>query len=123
MNYSKSWFSSAQARKQRNARENAPPHVKAKLMGARTDKELRKTAKKRTVGVRRGDEVKIVRGQFKNMKGIVEKADIKEGKIYVKGAATKKTDGSERMRPIDPSNVIITKLALEDKQRAKKYGG
>ncbi len=123
MSYSKQWFSSSTARKQRNARSNAPLHRKAKMMGAHLDDELKKTAKTRSAEVRKGDEVKIVRGQFKKIKGPVEKVDRKNFKIYVKGAAKKKTDGSERMMPIDPSNVIITKLALEDKLRAKKYQG
>lgn len=123
MKYSKKWFSSKEARKQRNARANAPLHLKSKMMGAHLDKELRKTAKKRTAPIRKGDEVKIVRGRARNLKGTVEKVDRKECKIYVKGVVKKKTDGSERMVPIDPSNVIITKLGLDDKLRAKKYQG
>jgi large subunit ribosomal protein L24 len=51
--------------KQRKAMYQAPLHRKHKLFSAHLSKELRKQWNKRSLPVRKGDEVKIMRGKFK----------------------------------------------------------
>jgi large subunit ribosomal protein L24 len=47
----------------------------------------------------------------------------KKAQIVVDGVSVKKADGTEVPRPIDPSNVMVTELNLEDKRREQKLGG
>ena len=56
-------------------------------------------------------------GEHKGKKGKVSKIDLKKVKIYIEGVKVKKVSGQEAEIPIDPSNVVITKLFLEDAKR------
>ena len=120
LKWSKFWNSSSQARKQRKYVFNAPLHIKHKFMAASLSKELRTQYNARSVPVRVGDIVTITAGQFKGKSGKVTKASLIKVKVYVEGAAVKRTDGSEAMYPIHPSNLMITKLNLTDKTREDK---
>lgn len=117
--FSNLWKSSKQRRKQRKFRYNAPLHAKHKFLSAHLSKELMKKHGKRNVPVRKGDTVKIIRGQFRNHVGKVEKVLLRKTKIYVEGAEQIKRDGTKSFYPIHPSNIIITALNLEDKKRQK----
>lgn len=115
--WSSSWIGSVQPRKQRKYRYNAPLHIRRKFLSAHLSKELREKFGKRAVPLRKGDEVEVMRGEFKGFKGIVEKINLKKIKIYIDGLKVKKADGSEVSRPIRPSNLRIIKLNLDDKKR------
>ncbi|MFH1786365.1 MAG: 50S ribosomal protein L24 [archaeon] len=108
---------SKQPRKQRFALFNAPLHLKQKKLTAPLSKELRKTKKKRSLRVRRGDEVQVLRGASRKRRGEVQFVDCKRGKIFVKNITKKKTDSSEVMVSLEPSNVMIVKLNEDDKRR------
>jgi large subunit ribosomal protein L24 len=60
-------------------------------------------------------------GEHKGFKGNVERVDTKKYKVYIEGLTVKKVDGSEVLIPIDPSNLMITKLNLDDKMRQKIF--
>lgn len=115
--FSKSWNSSRQPRKQRKYRANAPLHIRHKLMAAHLSEDLRKKYKRRSFPVRKGDKVRILRGQFKGTLGEIEEVNQKRYKIYVKGAEIDKGEGRKVRYPISPSNVIILTPNLEDKKR------
>jgi len=117
--FSKSWKNSKQPRKQRKYRYNAPLHIKRKFMRSHLQKELRKKYEKRAAIVRKGDTIKIARGQFKGKVGKVDFVSVKKGFIYVAGVEVIKKDGSKVNFPINPSNIIITELNLDDKKRIK----
>lgn len=117
--FSKKWKSSKQPRKQRKYRAKAPLHLRHKLMAAHLSKELRTKYKKRAIPVRKGDKVKVFRGQYRGTIGEIEKVDMKKYKIYVKGVEKKKKEGQKIQYPINPSNVLILTLKLDDKRRAK----
>jgi len=131
--WSSKWKSSKQPRKQRKYRYEAPLHIKRKFLSASLAKPLRERYERRSMILRKGDEVIVMKGDIKGTKGIIEKADIKKGKVYIEGVKMKKVDGSEVSRPIAPPNLLITKLNLDDKKRqavlersgkaAKKKGG
>jgi len=110
---------SKKPRKQRKYLKEAPLHVRRKMISAHLSKELRAKYKKRSIPVRVGDEVKILRGEFKGKTGKVKRVDTKKYKIYIEGITKKRTVGTEYMVPIHPSNVEIIKLNLEDKKRVK----
>ena len=120
--FSSSWIKSKQQRKQRKYRHNAPLHIKQKFVGAHLSKELRKKYGKRSMNVRKGDGVKIMRGQFKNKTGKVEEVNLKKTLTYVSGIEFVKKDGTKARYPIHPSNLMITELNMDDKMRNKILG-
>lgn len=115
--WSASWNSSVQPRKQRKYRHNAPLHVRHKFLGVRLSSEYTRQFGRRTLPVRKGDEVRLMRGSSSGLKGIVEKIDMKKNKVYVEGIIAKKVDGSEVMKAMEPSNLMITKPSMDDKKR------
>ena len=117
--FSTNWKRSKQARKQRKYRHNAPLHVRQKFVHVHLSKELKKKYGKRNVGLKKGDKVTIVRGQFKKHKGNVERVSLKKLKVHVSGIEITKKEGSKTTYLIDPSNLIITELNLDDKIRQK----
>lgn len=117
--FSTKWKSSKLPRKQRKYRINAPLHIKQKFANSHLSKDLKTKHKKRSLRVRKGDTVKVMRGQFKKKIGKVERVDIKNLKIYITDVATTKKEGSKKPYPINPSNLLITELNLDDKKRQK----
>ncbi len=111
--------SSKKPRKQRKALYEAPFHKRQKLVSAHLSKELREKFGKRSVPVRKGDEVKIMRGEFKGRTGKVVKVDLKKLRIHVEGITRKKSTGEEVHVPIHPSNVMIINANMSDKKRVK----
>lgn len=117
--FSIKWKGNRKPRKQRKYRYNAPLHVKQKFMHAHLSKELRKKYGKRSIGLRKGDKVKIVRGQFRKHTDKIDVVDLKRGKVYVTGIEITKKDGTKTRYPIEPSNLMITELNIDDKMREK----
>ena len=118
--FSTKWKSSKQPRKQRKYLANAPLHLKKKFISVNLSKELRKKHGKRNVPVRKGDIIKIVRGKFKKKQGKVTEVKSKISKIIVEGIQIKKMDGSKANVKLQPSNLQIIELNLEDRKRMKK---
>ncbi|MAG52930.1 MAG: 50S ribosomal protein L24 [Nanoarchaeota archaeon] len=119
--FSKSWKSSKNPRKQRKYVANAPLHIKRKMLASRLSKELSKKYSRRSVGIKKGDVVKIVRGNFKNHSGKIDKVLTKKFKVHIEGIQNLKRDGNKAFYPLHPSNLIITELNLEDKKRQKIF--
>lgn len=117
--FSVNWKRSKSPKKQRKYRYNAPLHIKQKLMHAHLSKELRKKYGRRSIGLKKGDSIRVMRGQFRKHAGKVEDIDLKKGEAYVSGAESTKMDGTKTRYPIDPSNLMITELSLDDKFREK----
>ena len=119
--FSNTWKNSWKPAKQRQYRLNATLAIKQKLMHAHLSKDLRKKYGKRNIGLRQGDKVKILRGRFKKHEGKVEKINLKNSKIFVAGAELTKKDGSKKLLAIEPSNLMITELNMDDKFRQKLF--
>lgn len=117
--FSMNWLRSIQPRKQRKFAFNAPDHVRGQFMTASLSSTLRAKHEVRSARVRKGDKVKVLRGQFKGTTGVVDKLDVSRTRIFVKGCELVKTDGSKVSYPIHPSKVEITTL-VEDKKRFKQ---
>lgn len=117
--WSKSWKSSKKPRKQRKYVYSMPLHIRNTLMSAPLSKELRKKYGRRSLSVRVGDRVKILRGQFKKRTGKISKVRLTKIRINIEGIENIKKDGSKAPYPIHPSNVIITELNLDDKKRKR----
>ncbi len=110
---------SKQPRKQRKFLYNAPLNIRHKIMSATLSKELREEYDRRSLPVREGDKVEIMRGDFKGHQGKVEKVDLKNYKVYVEGATIQKVDGTTAYFPIHPSKLRIIELNLDDEERIK----
>ncbi len=108
---------SSQPRKQRKAYFNAPLHIRQKFMTAPLSPELREKLGIKRLPVRKGDVVRIMRGDWKGHEGKVVRVDLKRIRIYVEGVTVKRADGTPRYYPIHPSKVMIVKLDLSDKRR------
>ena len=117
--FSTKWISSTQRRKQRKYRYNAPKHILSCFSGAKLHKTLREKYGVKTLPVIKGDKVKIVRGSFAGKEVLVEEVYRKENKLILEKVRTTRRDGSETPVKVDPSNVIIVSLNLEDKRRIK----
>ena len=113
---------STQPRKQRKARYTAPIHVRGHYLHAPLGSDLRKTYGTRSVRVVTGDTVKVLRGDFAGTSGVVDAVDAKKGTLFVHGVSSTKADGTEVPRPINPSNVQVTKLNLKDALRKERLG-
>ncbi len=117
--WSRFWMKSVQPRKQRKYRYNAPLHIRHKFLSANLSPELRRRFGKRSMPVRKGDEIEVMRGSSKGLRGTVNKVDLMRSKIYVEEIKIKKVDGSEVMKPLQSSNLRIVKLSLDDKMRQR----
>jgi len=117
--FSTTWNASKKPRKQRKFQHNAPLHIKKKFLGVHLDKELRKTYSTRTIRIRSGDKVVVLRGKFKKLIGKVESVDTKNANVFVVGADVQRKDGTKGLYPINPSNLKIIELNLDDQRRKK----
>ena len=115
--YSNSWKGSKQPRKQRKYRANAPLHTRHKMASANLSKELRKKYSKRNFPIRKGDSVRIMRGEFRGKTGKVAEVNMKKLKILVEGINRTKKDGVKVGVLFDISNLQIKELNLADKKR------
>ena len=111
---------SSQPRKQRLARATAPHHQARKQMASHLSEELLLKYNRRSMTVITGDEVKLLRGDHRGKSGKIVEVDVSVRKVVVEGVTNKKADGTEVPLPVDPSNLLIVKLNLEDKRRQAK---
>lgn len=119
-------MTSKQPRKQRKALADAPWHRRRKLMSAHLAAEYleeRKRKLPRALPVRKGDVVKVVRGEFGGREGKVASVNYRSLRITVEGLTYGKADKTQVAKPIHPSNVIITKLDETDPLRLKRFEG
>jgi large subunit ribosomal protein L24 len=108
---------STQPRKQRKFIYKAPLHIRHKLMSVTLSDELREQYGRRSLPVRKGDTVKVMRGDFKDHEGKVEKVDLKNYRVMIEGMSVQKPDGNKVYHPVHPSNIRILELDIEDDER------
>lgn len=111
---------SSSPRKQRLRRFNAPRHIMVKFLSVHLSPELRNKYGRRSVRVRVGDTVKVLKGSYKGVEGKVKKVDVKRMMVYMENVSRKKADGSTVDVPIRAPNLMITQLNLDDKLRKEK---
>jgi large subunit ribosomal protein L24 len=105
--------------KQRKMLFQAPAHVRHRIFAAHLSPELRASHGVKTLPVRSGDSVRIMRGDHKGFEGKVTRVNVKDYRIYVEGLTREKVDGTTIFVPVHPSKVMITRLNLDDKWRKK----
>lgn len=117
--FSIGWRSSTQPRKQRKFIAEAPLHIRKSLLSVHLSKELKEQYGKRSVVVKKGDKVKVLRGNQRGKEGKVEEVSYKGYSIKVTSISYTKKDGSNALYPLDPSNCMITELDVSDPKRKK----
>ena len=119
--WSSSWKSSTQARKKRKYVHNIPTHLARRLVTALLRKDLRARYAKRNIKLRKGDSVKIMRGQYKGRIGKIDGLNVKKGKVYIDSLTVTKKDGNKVQVPVHASNLMVTEIFTEDRKRMKKF--
>jgi len=114
---------SIQPRKNRKARYDAPLHKRHNSMKANLSKELREELGVRSLSLKVGDKVKVLRGDFKDTEGKVVGINHTKYKVTVEGVSLNKQEGNSVLLPIDPSNLMITDADMDDKRRIKNNKG
>jgi len=110
---------SKQPRKQRKLIYKAPLHIRHKLMSVKLSEELREQYKRRSLPVKKGDTIKVMRGDFKDHEGKIEKVDLKNYRVMIEGMSVQKPDGNKVYHSVHPSNIMILELDLEDDERSE----
>ena len=110
---------SSKARNQRKMRANAPAHIKRKMLSSHLSADLQKEYGKRSARVCLGDTVMVLRGgeDIRGVEGKVIGVMTDEGRITIEGVTINQADNTAVARPIHASNVVITKLNLDDAWR------
>ncbi len=108
-----------QKRKQRKMHFDAPLHKRQKIMSAPLSAELRDKYGIKSLPVRKGDKVRVLRGDYIFSEGKIMKIDLKNSRIFVEKITREKTDGTEVNIPFHPSSVELTDLDLKDEKRSK----
>ncbi|EWG07320.1 MAG: 50S ribosomal protein L24P [Candidatus Aramenus sulfurataquae] len=108
---------SSKPTKQRKFIYNTPNHLRKLKLVAPLSKDLVKEVGVKRLPVRKGDTVKVTRGDHVGFEGKVAGVDTKSGRIAIEGLTRKKADGSPIYVWIHASKVQITKLDLSDPKR------
>ncbi|MDI6806933.1 MAG: 50S ribosomal protein L24 [Candidatus Aenigmarchaeota archaeon] len=110
---------SKKLRKQRKFLFTAPLHLRRKMLAAHLSKELRERYRTRSMPLRVGDEVEVMRGKFKKRKGKIVKVNLKKYRVHIEGITRKTSTGTQKLVSFAPSKLRIMSLNLADKWRAK----
>jgi len=104
-------------KKQRKQLFNAPAHQRHKLMAARLSPDQIASKGVKTLPVRKGDTVRVMRGDHQGFEGKVSRVDLHNYRVYVEGLTREKVDGTTIFVSVHPSKVMIKNLNLDDKWR------
>ncbi len=105
--------------KQRKKNYNAQGQALRKLLAASLSEELQTTQGRRSYPVRKGDTVKILRGDYAGVEGKVNDIDTRGQRLFVEGVSREMTSGTSTNVSVHSSKVMITKLNLDDKWRTE----
>jgi large subunit ribosomal protein L24 len=114
-------MSSDKPSKVRSRMFNAPLHKLGKIINARLSDDLRTKYAFKTVRIKKGDSVKIVRGEYAGVEGKVTGVNVENGTISVEGVYRERVKGEQTPVMITASKVMITSLNLEDKLRKTRF--
>jgi len=107
-------------RKQRKMLYTAPKHRRQKMMKAHLSDDLFGRYGIRSLTVRKGDVVRVMRGKFKGHEGKVVEVNLKNMRVAVEGVTVRKVDNTAVQYWIHPSNLMLIKLDLSDPKRKEK---
>merc|ERR1712136_111010 len=103
--------------KQRKRHFNSTGAERMKKISSGFSKELRQQYGIRRTVLEEGDMVTVKVGKFKGKSGKITGINIEKMKINVDGCIVNKNTGGTALVNIDPSNVMITELAMNDARK------
>jgi large subunit ribosomal protein L26e len=97
---------------ERTVRYKSPLSKKRDFLHVHVSKELAKrlAQKKRALLVRKGDEVKIMRGSSRGKTGKVIDVNHLSSKVYVEGVTRRTAKGKESPAALEPSNLMLINI-------------
>jgi len=105
--------------KQRKLALSAPSHIRRQLLTASLSSGLHERYLVRSFPVRKGDTVKILRGDFTGIEGKISEINTEQGRVFVEGVTREKVSGTSTKVSVHVSKVMITNLNLDDKWRSQ----
>ena len=118
--FSKAWKASKKPSKQRKYVRNAPRHVRRVIFRSMLSRDLQKDLGIGTLPPRKGDTVRILRGDHAGKEGVIERVDRKHGRVYVQGVTRKRADGGEVFIPLHHSIIMLVRLVDDDRRVKRK---
>ena len=115
-------MASRQPRKQRRRMHHSPLHLRGRRVRAHLGPRYLEDTKvryPRSLPLRQGDTVQVMRGGHRGEEGKVTRVDRRHYRVYVEGITVAKADGTEVGRPVHPSNLLITRLDMTDPWRRR----
>tara|TARA_B110000285_G_C14908954_1_gene506947 strand:+ start:176 stop:574 length:399 start_codon:yes stop_codon:yes gene_type:complete len=109
---------SSQRRKSRKAYFTAGSTQRRKLLSAALSKDLRAQYGCRSIPVRKGDSIKVVRGGNQDREGKVLCVYRRRWCIHVDKLTNDKKNGQAYQIPIHPSNCVVTAMKLDKDRKA-----
>ena len=95
-------------------------HTRSKQLSSPLSDELRKKYSRKSVRVVEGDNVKIVRGEFKGVDGKIARVSSETNSVAIEGVKKEKTKGDKFDVYIHTSNLVVTSLNTDDKWRISR---
>jgi large subunit ribosomal protein L24 len=86
-------------------------------MAAPLSPELISSKGAKSLPVRKGDTVRVMRGDHAGFEGKVNRVDLKRYRIFLEGLTREKVDGTNIFVSMHPSKIMIKNLKLDDKWR------
>ena len=109
--------SSKDPRKQRRQARDASMHDRKRFLKCRLDEFLQEEYGLRSLVIRKGDLVRIMRGQFRDTESKVTGVSYKKRVVYLDNTTITKADGKEAAVPIHPSNLMLVKLEMNEERK------
>ena len=97
--------------------------TKSNQLGSPLSKDLRDKYGKRSVRVVKGDTVKVVRGEYKDVDGKVSRVSTQKNSVAIEGIKKEKEKGEKFDVFIHSSNILVTDLNTDDSWRMQKIEG
>ena len=95
----------------------APAHRRSRNVGANLSPDLRAQYGIRSIRVKEGDSVKVMRGEYKGIEGKVNKVHTEERSLAIAGIQREKIRGGNVPVLVHASKVMVVSLNLDDKWR------
>lgn len=89
-------------------------------MRGNLSEKLREKYGIRSVSVRKGDTVKILRGDFAGIEGKVIETHRRSQRVTVEGVTREKVSGEQTRVPVHVSKITVTSLDMGDRWRSEK---
>ena len=94
--------------------------MKRNALAGHLSRDLRKKLGLRSMPLRKGDTVKIMRGKNRGREGKITGVNYKRGIVFIEKIIRKKSDGTEIQFGIPASKVLVIDMEIDEKRLRKK---